>query len=185
MKVEIVPPMFSEISFEAINEERCQVILSDTGETTQTGGRIKRVQKYINNERFMATYGDGLTDANINDVIKFHEKSKTLATVLAVDASSKFGETEINDEGIVTQYKEKLSDGRYINGGFFVLEPEIFKYIHDDNTSWETNCLPELVKDKQLSAYKHNGFWKCMDSIKDKEELCKMWDSGKAPWKLW
>ena len=185
VKVEIIPPIFSNVSFEAIDEEKFQVILSDTGESTQTAGRIKRIQKYLNNERFMMTYGDGLTDANINDIIKFHEKSGTLATILAVDAPSKFGAVEVDDNGIVTQFKEKLQDGRHINGGFFVLEPEVFKYIHDDNTSWETDCLPKLVEDKQLAAYKYDGFWKCMDSIKDKEELNKMWNENRAPWKVW
>jgi glucose-1-phosphate cytidylyltransferase len=163
-----------------------RVTLADTGELTETGGRIKRILPYLKkDDMFLMTYGDGLTNVNINKLIEFHNKHGKLATVLAVKAPSKFGSLQVESSGKVKDFTEKSIDGSYINGGFFVLNSEIFNYIKDDNTSWEFDSLPELVKDHELMAYKYDGFWKCMDSLKDMEELRKMWNENKAPWKIW
>jgi len=162
------------------------VELVNTGELADTAARIKKIQKYISLDgTFLLTYGDGLTDANINNIIDFHERKGKIATLLAVKAQSRFGVLEIDASSNVKSFGEKIQDKNFVNGGFYVLNTEIFKYIHDDNESFERDILPRLVKDKQLSAYKYNGFWKCMDSLKDKEELTQLWNSGKAPWKLW
>ena len=166
-------------------QEPWKITLVDTGEHTETGGRLKRIQKYIKDKTFMATYGDGLTDANINSIVDFPNKCGTSATVLAPSSPSKFGVLKTDGSGMVIQFGEKISNGSYINGGFFVLNSKIFNYLRDDFTSWEHHSLPQLVQDQKLSAYKYDGFWKCMDSLKDKDELCKMWDENKAPWKVW
>ena len=166
-------------------QEPWKITFVDTGEHTETGGRLKRIQKYIKDKTFLMTYADGLTDANINSIVDFHNKCGTSATVLAPNSPSKFGVLKTDGSGTVIQFGEKISEGSYINGGFFVLNSKIFNYLKDDSTSWEYHILPELVQDQKLSAYKYNGFWKCMDSLKDKDELCKMWDENKAPWKVW
>lgn len=156
----------------------------DTGNATETGGRLKRIKKYINS-LFMMTYCDGLTDVNIAELVKFFKEKKKLASVLAVNSFSKFGEISIDETKQVTSFKEKIKDENFINGGFFVLDPEVFDYIEGDNSSWEYDCLPKIVEKNQLAAYKYKGFWKCMDSLKDKDELCKMWNENRAPWKIW
>ena len=174
------------ISFHNPLTEKWNITLADTGENTETGGRLKRIQKYIGDETFMMTYGDGLARININHLINHHKYYGKYATILAVNPPSKFGAISFNKNDCrINKFQEKVSSKAFINGGFFVLEPEIFDYIEDDKTSWESDCLPKLAKDKQLFGYKHYDFWKCMDSIKDKEELCKMWNEGKAPWKIW
>lgn len=166
-------------------QEPWKITLVDTGEHTETGGRLKRIQKYIKEKTFLMTYSDGLTDANINSIIDFHDRRETFASVLAPNSPSKFGILQTDGSGQVIQFGEKITEGSYINGGFFVLDSRIFNYLRDDSTSWEYHCLPQLVQDQKLSAYKYDGFWKCMDSLKDKDELCKMWDENKAPWKVW
>jgi glucose-1-phosphate cytidylyltransferase len=176
-------PFIIPLKGETIVED-WQINLVDTGEQTNTGGRILRVKPYIVGP-FCLTYADGLTDVNINEIINFHKKSKKLVTFLAVKPKNKFGTFCSNSSGLVSEFSEKPCDANYINGGFFVCETEVFKYIKDDKTSWEFDVLPELVKDKQLMAYKYDGFWKSMDSLKDKIELEEMWNSGKAPWKIW
>lgn len=160
-----------------------KILLADTGETTQTGGRIKRLQSL--GKTFMLTYGDGLTDVNINKIIDFHKSHGKIATVLAVVPQSKFGTLSFDKSGKVTDFQEKIGGTNYINGGFFVLEDKVLNYIEGDEDSLEYDILPKLVKDGQLMAYKYDGFWKCMDSLKDKEELQKMWVENNAPWKLW
>ncbi len=165
--------------------ENWNVSLVNTGEDTNTGGRLLRVKPYIKEELFGFTYGDGLTNANINKIIDLHDKTQKLVTFLGIKSPSKFGTFDFNSSGEVTYFGEKAKDASYINGGFFVCDTEVFKYIKDDYTSWEYDVLPELVKDKELSVYKYDGFWKCMDSLKDKLELEKMWNENRAPWKIW
>ena len=166
--------------------EKIKMTLIDTGINTQTGGRIKRVKEYIGNDTFMLTYGDGLADINIKNLIKFHRENKKLATITAVRPPGRFGSIILGNNSEVLKFEEKpLGDGSWINGGFFVLEPEVFDYINDDNTYWEREPMANLASDGKLSAYEHSGFWKPMDTLRDKTELQNLWDSGKAPWKIW
>jgi glucose-1-phosphate cytidylyltransferase len=166
--------------------EDIKLTLIDTGISTQTGGRIKRIKEYIRNEPFMLTYGDGLADINLKDLLDFHKKSKKLATVTVVRSPGRFGTLILDDDGDVLNFEEKpLGGGSWINGGFFVLEPETLDYIEGDNTYWEKDPMSNLAVNKELSAYKHTGFWKPMDTLRDKNELQKLWESGKAPWKIW
>jgi len=166
--------------------EPWKVTLIDTGLNTMTGGRIKRIKDYINNETFMMTYGDGLGNVNISNLVDFHNKNKKLATVTSVQPSGRFGALNIDEFDVVNSFKEKpKGDGAWINGGFFVLEPGIFDYIEGDSTIWERNPLERLAQSSQLVAYKHNGFWKPMDTLRDKKEMEEMWDSGNPVWKLW
>jgi glucose-1-phosphate cytidylyltransferase len=151
-----------------------------------TGGRIKRIKDHLNGERFMLTYGDGVGDVNINSLIKFHESHGKLATMTAVQPSGRFGALRINDEKKVESFVEKpAGDGAWINGGFFVLEPQVIDYIKDDNSIWEREPLENLTKESQLFAYKHEGFWKPMDTLRDKIELERLWSTKEAPWKVW
>lgn len=159
-----------------------------TGENTMTGSRIKKAQKYINNERFLLTYGDGVSDVNIPELIKCHEQSKKIITVTAVYPEGRYGTLGIDDENIVSAFREKpKEDGRRINGGYFVCESEVFDYIpnDDDNVTFEETPLENLTKARLLNAYKHNGFWRSMDTLRDKIELTKMWQSQNAPWAVW
>ncbi len=167
--------------------EPWKVTLVDTGLYTQTGGRILRAKKYLEGGTFMLTYGDGVADINIKELIEFHKKHGKYATVTAVQPSGRFGALELDESNNVIRFKEKpKGDGAWINGGFFVLEPEIFDYINKgDETYWERDPLENLAKDGQLVAYKHYGFWKPMDMLRDKKELEELWNSGKAPWKIW
>jgi len=166
--------------------EDLRVTLIDTGVDTQTGGRIKRVKSYIGNETFMLTYGDGLADININDLISFHKRHGKLATVTAVRPLGRFGTLVLGKNSYITEFEEKpVGNGGWVNGGFFVLEPKVFDYIIGDETFWEKKPLENLAKDSELVAYKHTGFWKPMDTLRDKRELEKIWNSGKAPWKVW
>lgn len=168
--------------------ENWKVTLVDTGINTNTAGRIKRIQKYVGNEPFMLTYGDGVADINISELIQFHKKSGKLATLSSIQLPGRFGNVETDANGTVTTFQEKpLGDGVWINGGFFVLEPGIFNYLDGnmDDVQWEKKPLIEIADAGQLSAYQHNGFWKCMDAIRDKIELEALWQSGAADWKIW
>ena len=166
--------------------EPWKVTLVDTGLNTMTGGRIKRVKEYIGNERFLLTYGDGVSDVNIEETIKFHEKSNKLATITSIQPGGRFGVLNIDDSHNIVDFCEKSKeDGGWINGGFMVLEPEIFDIIKDDSTIFEREPLENLAKENQLVAYLHHGFWQCMDTIRDKNKLEELWESGKAPWKVW
>jgi len=166
--------------------EPWRVTLVDTGHETMTGGRIKRVAEYIDNETFMMTYGDGVGDINISELLSFHRSKGKYSTVTSVQPSGRFGAMNINDHDEVTSFMEKpRGDGAWINGGFFVLEPEVLKYIKDDMSIWEREPMEDLAKDNQMVAYKHSGFWKPMDTLRDKLELQRLWETGNAPWKVW
>jgi len=166
--------------------EPWKVTLIDTGLNTQTGGRIKRVQKYIENESFMLTYGDGVGDINIKELLEFHKKHGKYATVTAVQPSGRFGALNLDERNSVISFEEKpRGDKTWVNGGFFVLEPQVFEYIKGDETLWEREPLENLSKDSQLVAYKHYEFWKPMDTLRDKRELEALWNSGSPPWKIW
>jgi len=183
----------SDVTFDIVNNkmeiqkksaEPWKVTLVDTGLDTMTGGRLKRIENYIDNETFCFTYGDGLADVNISKLIAFHKKKNKLATVVAVQPAGKFGSLDLQDD-TVTQFVEKPSgDGGWINGGFFVLEPKIFDYIENDSTIWERTPLETLVQNNQLSAYRHNGFWQPLDTLRDWKHLEQLW-SNNAPWKIW
>ena len=163
------------------------VTLVDTGEKTMTGGRLKRVSDYIDNESFCFTYGDGVSDININDLVQFHKDQKSLATLTAVQTPGRFGAFSLKyGESKVTGFREKpLGDGAWINGGFFVLEPGVMDYIASDSTVWEREPMAKLAEDGMLSAYKHYGFWQPMDTLHDKNVLEDLWKTGKALWKVW
>ncbi len=162
------------------------VTLVDTGQNTMTGGRIKHIQKYIGNETFQLTYGDGVGNIAIDKLVKHHKSCKKHATITSVQPLGRFGALNIDNNSIVTSFLEKpQGDNYWINGGFFVLEPEIFKYIEGDNTIWEKEPMENLAKDNQLTAYKHSGFWQPMDTLRDKRELETLWESKKAPWNTW
>lgn len=166
--------------------EPWKVTLIDTGLDTMTGGRIKRVSKYVGKKTFLFTYGDTVGDINIKESISFHKKRSKLATITAVQQAGRFGALSINNSNNVKAFSEKpAGDGAWINGGFFVLEPEIFNYIKDDSVMWEHKPLETLAKINQLNAHKHNGFWKCMDTLRDKIELENLWNDGNPPWKIW
>ncbi|MFA5879849.1 MAG: glucose-1-phosphate cytidylyltransferase [Candidatus Margulisiibacteriota bacterium] len=168
--------------------EPWKITLVDTGIATQTGGRIKRIQKYVGNEPFMLTYGDGVSDVNLRELVKYHQTNKKLATLTCVLPRGKFGALNLDDKNNVLTFQEKPDeDGTWINSGFFVLEPKIFDYIkdNDDNVFWEREPLENLALDNQLMAYKHTGFWKPMDTLRDRNELEDMWQTGNALWKVW
>ncbi len=161
------------------------VDLIDTGIETMTGGRIKRLEPYIGDETFMLTWGDGVSDIDIHDLLAFHRSHGRLATVTAVRPMARYGHLELNDS-CVTEFSEKPQTGEgWINGGFFVLEPGVFDYIKGDSTMWEREPLEQLARDGQLMAYTHTGFWQCMDTLREKYILEELWKSGSAPWKVW
>jgi glucose-1-phosphate cytidylyltransferase len=161
------------------------VHLLDTGAATNTGGRVKRVAEFIGSEPFMLTYGDGVSNLNIPELIKFHEEQARLATITAVRPPARFGQMIIEDDHVL-QFKEKPQIGEgWINGGFFVLQPEVVKYIRSDETAWEFESLENIAADQQLSAYQHTGFWQSMDTLRDVHLLEKMWQENEAPWKTW
>lgn len=166
--------------------EPWKVTLVDTGLNTQTGGRIKRIQKYVGNERFMLTYGDGVSDVDINKLVEFHKLCKCSATITAIQPGGRYGVLEISNNSVITNFAEKKKeDGGWVNGGFMVLEPDVFKYIEDDMTAFEQGPLESLALEDKLIAYKHYGFWQCMDTQRDKFRLEDMWASGSAPWMVW
>ena len=158
--------------------------LIDTGDTTMTGCRIKKIQDYVD-DTFCLTYGDGLSDVNIKNLIEFHKEKKSLATLTAVQPPEKFGVLELENEYVKEFHEKHVGDSSWINGGFFVLEPEIFKYLNNDQTIFEREPLETLAKEKKLTAFKHDGFWSPMDTLRDKNFLENLWNSGKAPWKVW
>lgn len=168
--------------------ESFKVTLVETGINTKTAGRLKQVQKYIGNTDFLLTYGDGLSDVNITELVAFHKKSNKIATVTAVQPDARFGGMDLAADGKVNAFREKSkADAQWINGGFFVLKADVFDYLKNDmtNTMWEDEPLEKLTADHELVAFKHNGFWKCMDALRDKIELNELWENGIAPWKTW
>lgn len=168
--------------------ESFKVTLVDTGLNTNTAGRLKRIKNYLDEETFMLTYGDGVADINLDKLKRFHSAHGRIATITSVQIPGRFGNLDIYENGEVGAFIEKpVGDGMWINGGFFVLEPEVFKYLEGkmDEIQWEKGPLAEIASDNQLAAYKHNGFWKCMDAMRDRIELEEMWNSGNAKWKIW
>ncbi|KKR87186.1 glucose-1-phosphate cytidylyltransferase [Candidatus Gottesmanbacteria bacterium RIFCSPHIGHO2_01_FULL_46_14] len=167
--------------------EPWRVTLVETGEDTMTGGRLKRIKEYIGSETFCFTYGDGVTDVNITELIAFHKKQGTLATMTAVQPPGRFGAFALSeDQSKIVTFKEKpKGDGAWINGGYFVLEPSVFDYIQGDATIWEKEPLQTLAHEGQLSVFKYDGYWQNMDTLRDKMILEEQWVSGKALWKVW
>lgn len=165
--------------------ERWRITLVDTGEKTMTGGRLKRVKDYVGNEDFCFTYGDGLSNVNIRSLIEFHETEGVYATVTAVQPPGRFGSLDLSNKRI-NGFKEKpIGDGGWINGGFFVLKPQVFNQIKDDTTTWEKEPLEALANENQLAAFMHHGFFQPMDTLRDKNLLEELWASENAPWKTW
>ncbi len=165
--------------------EPWKITLLDTGLDTMTGGRIKQVKPYID-DTFMLTYGDGVSDININELVKYHKEHKKIATITAIQLESRFGVIDMNNENMIMSFKEKnKADSGWINGGFMVLEPSIFDLIEDEKTIFERTPLESCAKNNQLIAYKHHGFWQCMDTLRDKVTLEKLLENGTAPWKKW
>jgi glucose-1-phosphate cytidylyltransferase len=169
------------------NIEPWTITLIDTGEKTMTGGRIKRVRDYIGDETFCLTYGDGVSDMNITELIDFHMAQKTLVTLTAVQAPGRFGALTLKEgQAKVSSFKEKpLGDGAWINGGYFVCQPDIMDYIEEDFTVWEQEPLQRMSKEGLLAAFRHHGFWHPMDTLRDKKVLEELWERGNAPWKIW
>ncbi len=184
----------SDVTFDMTNNhmevhhrhtEPWKVTLVDTGNASMTGGRLKRVAPYLNGDRFCFTYGDGVSDVNIADLLAFHDKHKKLATMTAIQPPGRYGSLEINDHSVKRFQEKPKGDGGWINGGFFILEPEVLEYIEEDKTTWEKEPLERLARENQLAAYQHNGFWQAMDTLRDKNHLESLWSDNKAPWKVW
>lgn len=176
-------------SMEILNNasEPWKVTLLDTGLSSMTGGRVKRAQAILGDEAFMLTYGDGVSNINLDELVAFHQSHGKALTMTSAQPEGRFGALNINEDSKVTNFEEKpRGDGGWINAGFFVCEPKIFGYITEgDSTVFENAPLQNLAKDGELFTYKHHGFWKPMDSLKDKQDLNKLWDEGKALWKVW
>ncbi len=184
----------SDVTFDMVNNrmevhqhyaEPWRVTLVDTGDETQTGGRIKRVAEYLNDEDFCLTYGDGVGDIDITRLIAFHRQQGRLATLTATQPPGRFGALNFEGSQIINFEEKPQGDGGWINGGFFVLSPKVIDYIHGDATLWEREPMQRLASEGQMSAFFHHGFWQPMDTLRDKTHLEELWQSGKAPWKVW
>ncbi len=185
----------SDITFDlATNEmivhnnvaEPWKVTLVDTGLNTMTGGRVKRIRPYVGEEPFMLTYGDGVANVDIPALLTFHKKHGKIATITTVNVGQRFGIIDVGQNGVINAFREKNeADGSLINGGYMVMNPQVFDYIQGDDTVLEKEPLENLARDGQLMAYHHTGFWQCMDTQRDKKRLEDMWNAGKAPWKIW
>jgi len=168
------------------SSEPWKVTLLDTGLNSMTGGRIKRAKDFVGDESFMLTYGDGVSDINISELVKFHKSHGKAITMTSAQPDGRFGALEITENNQVKSFHEKpKGDGNWINAGFFVCEPKVFDYIENDLTTFEQEPLKNLALDGEMFTYKHDGFWKPMDTLKDKNDLNKLWDNGNAPWKIW
>ena len=178
-KGEIIKEYFENIS------EKWNIDLVDTGLDTMTGGRIKRIQKYIDNKRFFLLYGDDLKSVNIPELLNFHIKNKKLVTVTAAQPPGRFGILKLDEDNVIEMREKPPGDESWINGGYYVLEPEIFNYLSKDSDVWEGEPLHKLIKEKQVSAFKYNGIYQPLDTLRDKINLEKMWDDGKPYWKVW
>lgn len=166
--------------------EPWKVTVVDTGEQTMTGGRLKRVREFVDQEEdFCFTYGDGLSDVNLTELIAYHRKHGKAATVTATQPPGRFGMLSFKGDQVTSFVEKPLGDGGFINGGFFVLKPQVFEYIKDDTTVWEREPMERLAKDSQMKAHFHRGFWHAMDTLRDKNHLEDLWNSGKAPWRMW
>ena len=170
--------------FKNNNKEKWGIEFVNTGEKSNKGQRIKAVETYIKDENFFVAYGDDVSDVNIKQILNYHLKNNKIVTLTAVNPESQFGIMEINSKGEITEFKEKPKLDHWINGGFFIFNKKIFDYIQDDY-DLEKETFEELVREKQIIAFKHNGFWKCMNTFKDTMELNELWDSNAAPWKIW
>jgi len=170
--------------FGQFDSELWNIQLIDTGVDSMTGGRLKRIQDKIDNT-FCVTYGDGLSDVNLNELISFHKEKRSLATLTAIHPPERFGVLNLSGDYVTEFHEKHAGESSWINGGFFVLEPEIFDYLQNDSTVFEKTPLETLAKEQKLTAFKHNGFWHPMDTQRDKNHLEKLWTSGKAPWKIW
>ncbi len=178
----------NKVEIHDTSTEEFKVTLVETGLNTKTAGRLKQIQKYIGNEDFMLTYGDGLCNVNLKDLVAFHKSHNKTATVTSVQLDARFGGMDVGTNGEVLSFREKAKDeSKWINGGFFVLKPEVFNYLQGDvaNMMWEDEPLESLSKEKQLVAFRHQGFWKCMDALRDKIELEDLWKNNEAQWKVW
>jgi len=172
--------------YHSSDAEPWKITLVDTGIDTMTGGRIKRIEEYIGGQPFMLTYGDGVSNIDISKLLESHKKNDSYCTLTAVHPPARFGALEILEDDKVESFLEKpKGDGLWINGGFMVCDPEIFKYIDDDNSIWEQHSLPNLAMDKKLSVFKHHGFWRPMDTLNDKYTLNKLWEEESSEWKIW
>lgn len=167
------------------NAEPWKVTAVDTGIDTMTGGRLLRVREYLNGERFLMTYGDGVSDVDIRDLLRFHETQRRRATVTAIQPAARFGALEFDGDCVSRFVEKPRGDGRWVNGGFFILEPDVFEYLRGDQDVWEQEPLRRLADEGQLAAYRHSGFWAAMDTLRDKTSLEEMWASRRAPWKVW
>jgi glucose-1-phosphate cytidylyltransferase len=167
------------------NAEPWRVTLVDTGDSTMTGGRLKRVRGYLGDDDFCFTYGDGVGNVDIGRTIGFHQQHRKLATVTAVQPPGRFGSLETQGDDVLSFQEKPHGDGSWINGGFFILSPKVIDLIDGDQTSWEREPCERLARDRQLSVYRHSGFWQPMDTLRDKIHLEELWQSGKAPWKVW
>lgn len=178
---------FNQMNIHSGEAEPWRVTLVNTGENTMTGGRLKRVREHVGNETFCFTYGDGVCNVNITKLIEFHKAQGTSATLTAVQPPGRFGAIALSQEQtkITTFHEKPEGDGAWINGGYFVLEPEVIDHITDDSTVWEQEPLKKLAHSDQLSAFRHNGFWQPMDTLRDKKYLEGLWKDDKAPWKVW
>lgn len=166
--------------------EPWKVTLVDTKLDTMTGGRIKRIKDYITEDEFLLTYGDGVADVDIHELLECHRKSGRLGTLTAIQPESRFGILDIEDDGSVSAFREKQAiDVGWINGGFMVMNRKVFDYIEGDSTVFEKEPLERLAREGELQCYKHHGFWQCMDTLRDKRKLESLWETGKAPWKVW
>lgn len=178
---------FNQMNVHSGSAEPWKVTLIDTGETTMTGGRLKRVREYVGSESFCFTYGDGVSNVNITELVKFHKEQNLLATLTAVQPPGRFGAIALAEgQTCISSFHEKPEgDGAWINGGYFVLEPQVIDWIDGDETIWEQEPLQKLASMGQLSAYKHSGFWQPMDTLRDKNKLDDLWRKNQAPWKVW
>ena len=178
-KYEIIKEYFENIS------EKWSVEVVDTGLDTMTGGRVKRIEKYLNNEKFFLLYGDDLKSVNIPELLNFHIKNKKLVTVTAAQPPGRFGILKLDEDNVIEMREKPPGDESWINGGYYVLEPEIFNYLSKDSDVWEGEPLHKLIKEKQVSAFKYNGIYQPLDTLRDKINLEKMWDDGNPYWKVW
>jgi glucose-1-phosphate cytidylyltransferase len=178
---------YNHMNVHSGNAEPWKITLIDTGETTMTGGRLKRVREHIGSETFCLTYGDGVSDVNVTELIKFHQSQGSLATLTAVQPPGRFGAIALHEgQSKIESFQEKPEgDGAWINGGYFVVEPQVIDFIEGDETVWEQGPLTKLANMDQLSAFRHSGFWQPMDTLRDRTKLEELWASGKAPWKVW
>jgi glucose-1-phosphate cytidylyltransferase len=174
-----------DIEVHRSNAEPWRVTLVDTGEDTMTGGRLKRVLPYVGDEDFCFTYGDGLADVDIAALIAYHREQGALATVTAVQPPGRFGAVELNGTRVRRFEEKPRGDGAWMNGGFFVLSPKVGAYVEDDRTTWEQEPLVRLTREGQLASFRHEGFWQAMDTLRDRNQLERLWGSGRAPWRVW